>query len=402
MKRPSRFFCQPRSPSRQTARRLAAFTAIEMLVGASISVILVGALGAIALISELQMGREAEVNQSMRDTWGRTMAFIANEAQQAYWIRTSLTALPDITTGYPCEGNPPDNLLVLDGPPNPANPSAPIWRVVYGVRENETNQTNWRGFNRLVRCGPPFESIPRESTEGAALPAALRAAALAGNLSYTENATETVIADQLARSTVIPCPAPATGGISIPGTCQQPFQARLFDHQAGRDRDAQLSLYLSRRTGAVYPPASFTPFHTQIRANRNPGFDVNGSSSCSTIIDPSGSGNQVPSNPTACRTIVPDPSSDRRITLLEFNLPNVAGTYTINGCGVGCIGAQTTDISEVIFLKGTYDSFTTKMYSSADTTRACSRKSCYVSNGIQNVQIYDGNMLVFYDRILRL
>jgi hypothetical protein len=373
-----------------------------MLVGGTLTVLLVGSLGALALISELRMGRDAEVNQSLRDAWGRTLSFIANEAQHAYWIRTTLTALPGDATGYPCQGNPPNDLLVLDGPPNPANPTAPIWRVVYGVRENETNQTNWRGFNRLVRCGPPFELISREATTGASLPAALRAAALAGNLSYTENSSETVVADQLARSITIPCPPPPVGGISIPGTCRQPFQARLFDYGAGQDRDAQLSLFVSRSSGAVYPPATFTPFHTQIRANRNPGFDVNGNASCATVLDSSGSGNQVPANPSACQTILPDPSSGRTVRLLEYNLPNVAGTYTINGCGVGCAGPQTTDMTEIIFLKGTYDSFTSKMFSSADSTSACSRKSCYVSNGIQNVQIYDGNVLVFHDRILRL
>ncbi|MEB3335720.1 MAG: type II secretion system protein [Cyanobacteriota bacterium] len=395
-------FPLPPSPSRYRGRRLPAFTAIEMLVGATVSVILVGSLGALALISELRMGREAEVNQSLRDTWGRTMAFIANEAQQSYWIRTNLTPLPDITSGYPCTGNPPDNLLVLDGPPNPTNPTAPTWRVVYGVRENKTTEKDWRGFNRLVRCGPPFELISRDKTTGDALPAALRAAALAGNLSYTEASTETVIADQLAESKEIPCPTPPKEGTSLPGNCYQPFQARVFDYVAGRDRDAQLSLFLSRRTGSLYPPASFPAFHTQIRASRNPGFDVNGNSSCNTVLDSSGSGNQVPSNTSACETNLPDHSSGRKIVLKEFNLPNVAGTYTINGCGVDCDGPEKTDINEVIFLKGNYDAFTTKQFSSSDSTRACSRKSCYLSNGIQNVQIYDGNLLVFYDRILRL
>jgi hypothetical protein len=371
------------------------FVAIDMLVGTALTILVVGALGAIALVSELRASRDIEVNQSLRDSWSRTLAFISNEAQQAYWLRTSITD----SVGYPCTGqSAPENPLVLDGPPNPANPSAPIWRVVYGVKSNADSPSGeWRGVNRLVRCGPPFERIAREDAPQEKRAEALRAAALAGNLSYTESSTETVITDQLPKISVIPCPT-STSTKPISGSCYQPFQARLFDTAAGRDRDAQVSLYLSRDSGSLYPSSStVAPFHIQIRANRNPGFDANGNPDCITQVD--SWGNQEPPNPSLCTLSFWD-STRRLNTIKEYNIPNSAGNYRINACGSSCDGPRLSSVTEMIYLKGNFDDFTKSF--SATSSLPCSRKSCYLSNGVQNLQIYDGDIVVFYDRIMRI
>lgn len=384
----------------QHQQRQPGFSYLELVVAAAISVIVLGSLGAVALISELRLGRDAEVSQSLRDSWGRTLAFIASETQHAYWIRTSLAS----GETYPCSGMtaPSGPLLVLYGPPNPtaSDPTNPSWRVVYGVRENG-DSTQWRGLNRLVRCGPPFEEISRENLPESQRAAALKAAAMGGNLSFTTASTETVIADQLAEDRQIDCP-PQPQGTTIVGTCRQPFQARIFDTTAGRDRDAQLSLYMGRRTGGVYPPpATFPGFHTQIRANRNPGFEITGNPNCATTLD-AVSGNNKPPSGAACRVTLTD-VVNRSYSLQEYNLP-ASGNLVINRCGVSgddCNGPETTELIDVIFVKGNYADYT-KQYSQADSTRPCSRKSCFLSKQGQNIQIYDGNMLIFYDRIIRI
>jgi hypothetical protein len=340
-----------------SAQRLEGFTLVELLIGSALSVLVVSSLAAIALIAELRMGRDTEVNQSLRNTWSRTLNFISNEAQQANWIRTSIPA----TSPYACDPeNPPSSPLVLEGPPNPADPTTPLWQVVYGVRANAdaTSRRNWRGFNRLVRCGPPFEALARGAT---------KEAGWAGNLSYTEAVAETVIADQLAQT--------------------DPLQVSLFD-TTDKDRNAQLSLFLSRGSGLSYPPtASFDGFHTQIRANRNPGFDVAGDPGCVTVGP---ADNQQPPAGGNCDPLLSIDSVERKVRIKEYNLPK-SGTFAVQG------QPNTTD---VIYFKGNYAS-ATLVYQSGSSD-PCSRDSCYVSVGQQKVQITEGNVLVFFDRIIRL
>lgn len=374
------------------------FIAVDLILGAAVSIIVVGSLGGVALISELRMARDAEVTQSLRDRWGRTLQLITNEANQAYWLRTSLQTAP----GYPCTGTAPENPLVIDGPPDPANAGRPIWRVVYGVRTNPANTQNWRGATRLVRCGPPFERITRDDTPQERRAAALQAAALGGNLSYSDPYTETVITDQMPAVSQIRCPT-QTSSTPLTAPCFQPFYPRLFIPSATQDRDAQVNLFLGRGKGLNYPPASYPGFHAQIRANRNPGFGTTGNPACATsVVDPFwGNQEPPPANSKLCEYQIDSDSAKRKTLLKQYNLSNSSGNLRVNACGPSCEGARFTDVTEMIFMNGNFNDFTTKQFSATDN-RACTRKSCYLSNGSQNVQIYDGNILVFFDRILRL
>jgi hypothetical protein len=378
-----------KSKTKRPSNSLDAFGIVDLIVGTSVGIILVGAIGGLALVSDLKVNRDVEVNQTLRDTWSRTLAFISNEAQQSYWISNVVEG----PAGYPCAGGAPENPLVLDGPPNPANPTMPMWRVVYGVRSNALNPTQWRGVNRLVRCGPPFERIARDDSPLQTRAEALRAAAIGGNLSYTETYAETFITDQLPRTTEIACPV-----AGIPGPCRQPFYVRLFNTQGTRDRDAQVNLFLSRPTGQTYPPPANVGFHVQIRANRNPGFDILGNPSCVTQAD--SWGNEEPNNPSICQVVIQD-SSRRQNIMREYNLSSADGNYRINACGPTCNAPRVTDVTEVIYIKGLYDDFTTKQYAANDS-RPCTRRSCFLSSSRQTLQIFDGNLIVFYDRLLRL
>lgn len=366
MKRASRFPLFPFRREHRLKRTDPAFTLIEVLVGSALSVIVVSSLAAIALVSELKMGREAEVNQGLRDNWDRALSFITNEAKQANWIRTSLPA----DTQYPCEGSAPSGvLLVLEGPPDPKIASAPtpLWTVVYGVRPNNDadSRRNWRGFNRLVRCGPPF----KETSEGTS-----EENSLAGNLDADGVRKETVIADQLAES--------------------DPFQVQLFNKNPDGtelpDRFAQLNLFLSRRTGQTYPPkpASTNDYQTWIRVNRTPGYEAAGNlTTCatSTGVDAQGNPQEQPNNNCLRRKAF----NERGTTVYtqEWNLTTRSGNLTING------DPETVD---VVFLKGPRASFSFK------PNQDCNRASCTLSNASQTVTITDGDVLLFYDRILRL
>lgn len=373
-----------------TSQRADAFALVDLIIGTAVGIVLIGSIGGLALMSELRFNRESELNQALRNSWSRSLAFISNEAQQAYWI-SNVVSLP---TGYPCPGAAPDNPLVLDGPPNPANPAYPLWRVVYGTRTNEPGSNQWRGVNRLVRCGPPFERLSRDNTPQQTRTDALRAAAVGGNLSFSDNYQETFIADQLSETATIPCPL-----ASIPGPCRQPFQVRLFNTSATRDRDAQVNLFLRRGSGPTYPPNSNTGFHVQIRASRNQGVDAtSGNPNCTTQTDTFG--NQVPTNTDACQIFYRD-TSKRRNLLVEHHLKSSTGDFRINGCGPTCDAARLLDVTEIVYMQGLYDDFTIKQFSAGDT-RPCSRKSCYLKSAKQSLQIFDGNLIVFNDRMIRL
>lgn len=389
------------SPGQQDA-----FTLVELLVGGVLTVVVVSSLAAIALIAELRMGRDAEVNQVLRDNWSRTIAFISNEAEQAHWIRT-----PTDPSAYTCPtsrtrlaGSP---LLVLEGPPTGVganNTAIPAWRVVYAVMTNN-EPAEWRGFNLLVRCGPPYEAIARSgSTEEDS-----SRAAVGGNLAYC-------LQYQPGSATCASAAAPQESVITDQLAQTDPFRVRVFEtNPAKGDREALLSLNLSRRSNPnlTYPPlnsspgnaaigsTAFTPgFQTQIRTARNPAFDLSNANSCLTSAD--AAGNQEPPNPTQPPCLVASQSGQRTLRIKEYRLPN--GTdLQVNKCTLGpdCEGPKSTGRMDVIYLKGNFRDFTTNQFSPTSTL-PCSRSRCYLSSGSQSVTIYDGDVLVFFDRIVRL
>ncbi len=365
----------------------------DLLVGAAIGSVLVASLGGLALISELKYNRNAIENQNLQLKWSRSLAFMTNEAQQAHWISTE----PSLPLGYPCSGSTPSNPLVLDGPPSPDNPEIPTWRIVYGVRGNGTNSTQWKGVNRLVRCGPSFEATARDDRpQQQSTTSDVMEAAVSANLNSDGSYTETLITDQLPEFADIGCPNNNT-----PGTCKQPFDVRLFS-LGTRDRSALVNLFLRRGDGLLYPNPSPTRsggrFHTQLSAFRTPSWTSIPDDRCLTQIN--ALGNAEPIDLTACQTTRED-SSNRRVTNKMYNISRGVGNYRINACGLTCDGPLNTDVNETIFLNAPYSSFTTFQYSATDSS-PCNRQSCYIEGNGQRVQIFDGNMLIFTDRFIRL
>jgi len=378
------------APKNRNRKSVDGFFLADLLVGAAIGSVLVASLGGLALISEIKFNRNALENQNLQLKWSRSLSFISNEAQQARMIGT-VASLP---LGYPCSGSIPANPLVLDGPPRADNPAVPTWRIVYGVRSNGNNSTQWTGVNRLVRCGPAFEEIARDDQpQQQTATSNIVEAAVSANLDSAGGYQETFITDQLARAADIPCPTANT-----PGTCRQPFDVKLFSPSATRDRSALVNLFLSRGDGNVFPEISRGRFHIQLFAFRSPSFSPIADARCLTAND--ALGNAEPGNLGACQTSRED-SSFRRVINKSYNIPFGSGDYRINGCGPTCDGPLVTDVNELIYLNAPFSSFPTMQYSATDT-RPCSRQSCFLGGDAQYVQIFDGNVFIFTDRIVRL
>jgi hypothetical protein len=87
--------------------------------------------------------------------------------------------------------------------------------------------------------------------------------------------------------------------------------------------------------------------------------------------------------------------------LVEYQFKTASGDFRVNGCGPTCNAARILDVTEIVYMMGLYDDFTIKQFSASDT-RPCTRKSCYLKSKSQSLQIFDGNLIVFDDRVMRL
>jgi hypothetical protein len=119
-----------------------------MIVAGLTAVVLAG-LGALTLISDVQLGRRSNSNsiQEAQEQWGRAVTFIQNEAADAASLSTALSTS--------CDSVVINSVLVLDGS-----------NIIYGVRGPTANEVGlYRGPNLLIRCGPfPGETAPQTQT----------------------------------------------------------------------------------------------------------------------------------------------------------------------------------------------------------------------------------------------
>jgi len=142
-----------------------------MIVAGLTAVVLAG-LGALALVSDVKVGRRINSIQEAQEQWGRSVIFIKNEVAEA-------STLSSTAANYPCNGQVPNPVLVLNGPLN-ATTSRPAWTVIYGVRNRAASEEGlYRGPQLLVRCGPQPLASARN-------PANLQLEATYGHLDETE------------------------------------------------------------------------------------------------------------------------------------------------------------------------------------------------------------------------
>ena len=145
---------QPR-PWRRTSHgtghataRCHGFSLVELIIVAAMTAVVLAGLGALTLVSDVQVGRRINSIQEAQEQWGRAVIFIRNEVAEAATLATG----PLSSADYPCNGDIPNPVLVLKGPDNPTTPA---WTIIYGVRNRAVGEEGlYRGPKLLVRCGP--------------------------------------------------------------------------------------------------------------------------------------------------------------------------------------------------------------------------------------------------------
>jgi len=157
---------QPR-PWRRTSHRTGhatdrchGFSLVELIIVAAMTAVVLAGLGALTLVSDVQVGRRINSIQEAQEQWGRAVIFIRNEVAEAATLATGPLSAAD----YPCNGDIPNPVLVLKGPNTP-----PAWTIIYGIRNRAVGEEGlYRGPKLLIRCGPqPLAvSAPPDATFG--------------------------------------------------------------------------------------------------------------------------------------------------------------------------------------------------------------------------------------------
>ena len=155
------------------------FSLVELMIVAGLTALVLAGLGALTIVSDLQVSRRNNSLQEAQEQWGRAVTFMQSEVADAATLSTTLN------NAYPCTGGVPNPMLVLNGQNS-------AWTVVYGVRSIAAGEQGlYRGPKLLVRCGPIPLAADRNPPDHALT-------AKYGNLDDTNLAPqETVLLDRL-------------------------------------------------------------------------------------------------------------------------------------------------------------------------------------------------------------
>lgn len=225
------------------------FSLVELLIVTGLTVVVLAGLGALTLVADVQGGRRSNSIQEAQEQWGRAVTFIKNEVADAASLSVTLS-----NNSYPCNGEVPNPILVLNGPktptPTPTPTDPPAWTVIYGVRSRAVGEEGlYRGPKLLIRCGP----IPLAADRNPSDPLLHQLTAIYGNLDDKNlNPTQTILLDRL----------PANNPLQV---------LLLANPNNGPVQDAQLTITMKAGTekdGTVITYASDQPF--RVHAQRSP------------------------------------------------------------------------------------------------------------------------------------
>ncbi|MCX5952880.1 MAG: prepilin-type N-terminal cleavage/methylation domain-containing protein [Cyanobacteria bacterium] len=135
--------------------RTSGFSLVELMIVAGLTAVVLAGLGALTLISDVQVGRRSNSLQEAQEQWGRAVTFIQNEV--ADFDGTLSATLPLVHSCKDVKTNP---VLVL----NSSNPA--LTPIIYGVRDRAVDEEAlYRGPKLLIRCGPfPDDMSPQIQT----------------------------------------------------------------------------------------------------------------------------------------------------------------------------------------------------------------------------------------------
>lgn len=204
------------------------FSLVELMIVAGLTALVLAGLGALTLVSDLQVSRRSNSLQEAQEQWGRAVTFMQNEVADAESLRDTLTS------GYPCTGNVTNPVLEINGP-------SAAWTVIYVVRDLGDLPAGQQGFYRgpklLVRCGLPPLAADRNPPDHALT-------ARYGNLDGTQSAAETVLLDRL----------PNNNSLQV---------QLLADSGNGPVQDAQLTITMKAGTDGTF--AGDQPFRVHVK-----------------------------------------------------------------------------------------------------------------------------------------
>ena len=214
------------------------FSLVELLIVAGLTAVVLAGLGSLTLVADVQGGRRSNSIQEAQEQWGRAVTFIKNEVADAASLSVTLS------NSYPCNGEVPNPILVLNGPKNPTNPA---WTVIYGVRSRAVGEEGlYRGPKLLIRCGP----LPLAADRNPSDPQVHQLTAIYGNLDDKNlNPTQRVLLDRL----------PADNPLQV---------LLLANPNNGPVQDAQLTITMKAGTekdGTVITYASDQPFRVHVQ-----------------------------------------------------------------------------------------------------------------------------------------
>lgn len=164
------------------------YTLTELIIGASISVVVIGAAG-MGLMNMLQGNKTSTAEGDRITEVNRALEFISDEVRRAERIETNPTA--DLPSGFDDSGK--EVVLALDLPPNLGQLN-PDDKVIYYVRPKPDN--TWLGPNVIYRYGPPLNTSGGSYTNGDWVEQALIDRINAQTLTPTCDNNETAIAAQ--------------------------------------------------------------------------------------------------------------------------------------------------------------------------------------------------------------
>lgn len=143
----------------------AGYTLIELIIGAGISVVVIGAAG-MGLMNLMRGNNTSTAQADRRAEVNRALEFISDEVRRAETIQTDVSdntnGVPysDLPSGFGSNGE--EIVLALNLPD--LNQDDPSKKVIYYVKPKP--DSNWLGPNVIYRFGPPLDTSGGSYTSG--------------------------------------------------------------------------------------------------------------------------------------------------------------------------------------------------------------------------------------------
>ncbi|MDJ0686883.1 MAG: hypothetical protein QNJ41_00075 [Xenococcaceae cyanobacterium MO_188.B32] len=139
----------------------AGYTLTELIIGAGISVVVIGAAG--MGLMNLMRGNNTSTNQAdRRAEVNRALEFISDEVRRAETIELNPGSVSNLPSGFGTNGE--EAVLALDVPN--LGQKNPDDKVIYYVKPKPNNDNTWLGPNIIYRYGPPLDTSGGSYTNG--------------------------------------------------------------------------------------------------------------------------------------------------------------------------------------------------------------------------------------------